>query len=278
MIRGVPIPGEGIPVAGRRADANSLIIVRKLYVIGIGAGDRRQLTVQAIEAIREADTFFVIGKGEVKRELTEVRAAMLDAYASPGHRVVEIADPPRDRVGDDAGDYREVVADWHRRRAELLGAAFDTTTGVGAILVWGDPALYDSTLRMVGHVRTAGAEFDCTVIPGVTSVQALAAAHRVVLHEIGEPVHITTGRRLRAEGAAADGSTVVMLDGECSFARIPAGDLHIWWGANLGLPDQTLIEGPLREVADSIERRREELRAAKGWVFDIYLLRRTAQR
>ncbi|WP_025352893.1 precorrin-6A synthase (deacetylating) [Nocardia nova] len=252
--------------------------MRKLSVIGIGAGDPRQLTVRAIEAIREADTFFVIGKGEVKRELTEVRAAILAAYADPAHRVVEIADPPRDRVVDDAGDYREVVADWHRRRAELLGAAFDDAAGVGAILVWGDPSLYDSTLRMVRHVRDSGVEFDYTVIPGITSVQALAAAHRVVLHEIGEPVHITTGRRLRAEGAAADGSTVVMLDGDCSFARIPADDLHIWWGANLGLPDQTLIEGPLSEVAEAIERRREELRAAKGWVFDIYLLRRTASR
>ena len=252
--------------------------MRKLYVIGIGAGDPRQLTVQAIEAIRETGTFFVIGKGEVKREPAEVRSAMLAEYADPGHRVVEIADPPRDRVVDDAGDYRDVVADWHRRRAELLGTAFDNTAGVGAILVWGDPSLYDSTLRMVRQIRDTGSEFDCTVIPGVTSIQALAAAHRVVLHEIGEPVHITTGRRLRTEGAAVVGSTVVMLDGECSFAQIPADDLHIWWGANLGLPDQTLIEGPLAEVAESIQQCRAQLRAAKGWVFDIYLLRRTASR
>ncbi|WP_227979712.1 precorrin-6A synthase (deacetylating) [Nocardia spumae] len=248
--------------------------MRKLYVIGIGAGHPRQLTVQAIEAIRQVETFFVIGKGERKRELAEVRAAMLAEYADPAHRVIEIADPPRDRRVDDADDYREVVADWHRRRAGLLADAFDGTAGIGGILVWGDPSLYDSTLRMVQRVLDGGAQFEYTVIPGVTSAQALAAAHRVVLHEIGEPVHITTGRRLRSEGAAADGATVVMLDGECSFTHLPDDDLHIWWGAYLGMPDETLIEGPLRAVADSIVRRRDELRADKGWIMDIYLLRR----
>lgn len=252
----------------------SLVTVRKLYVIGIGAGDPRQVTVQAIEAIRQVGTFFVIGKGELKRELTEVRAALLAEYADPAHRVVEIADPPRERAVDAAGDYRDVVSDWHRRRAELLGQAFDEAGDVGGILVWGDPSLYDSTLRMVQRVLAAGARFDYAVIPGVTSAQSLAAAHRIVLHDIGEPVHITTGRRVRTEGVTAGESTLVMLDGECSFARVPGEDLHIWWGAYLGMPDETLIEGPLREMEDSIVRRRNELREAKGWIMDIYLLRR----
>ena len=248
--------------------------VRMLYVIGIGAGDPRQVTVQAVEAIRQVDTFFVIGKGETKRELTEVRAAILAGHADPEHRVVSIADPPRERTVEGAADYREVVEDWHRRRAELLAEAFDATEGVGGILVWGDPSLYDSTLRMVQRVLDAGTRFEYAVIPGVTSAQALAAAHRIVLHEIGEPVHITTGRRLRTEGVAADGSTLVMLDGECSFTQVPGDDLHIWWGAYLGMPDETLIEGPLRAVEDRIVGRRNELREAKGWVMDIYLLRR----
>jgi precorrin-6A synthase len=103
-----------------------------LYVIGIGAGDPRQVTVQAVEAIRQVDTFFVIGKGETKRELTEVRAAILAGHADPEHRVVSIADPPRERTVEGAADYREVVEDWHRRRAELLAEAFDATGGSAA--------------------------------------------------------------------------------------------------------------------------------------------------
>ncbi|MBB5914594.1 precorrin-6A synthase [Nocardia transvalensis] len=248
--------------------------MRQLYVIGIGAGDPAQVTVQAIEAMRRVDVFFVIGKGDAKQELVEVRTAILAAHVDRPYRTVEIPDPPRDRVVGDA-TYRGVVEDWHERRAALLEEAFAGTEGVGGILVWGDPSLYDSTLRMVERVIARGAQrFDYTVIPGVTSAQALAARHRIVLHDIGEPVHITTGRRLREEGVAPGESTLVMLDGEASFGTVPGNDLHIWWGAYLGMPDETLIEGPLRAVEDRIIRCRDDLRARKGWIMDIYLLRR----
>ncbi|WP_378734125.1 precorrin-6A synthase (deacetylating) [Nocardia brasiliensis] len=244
--------------------------MRMLSVIGIGAGDPDQVTVQAIKAMRRVDVFFVIGKGADKRELVEVRAAILAEHVDRPYRIVEIADPPRDRA---PADYQGVVEDWHERRSALLEEAFAQVDGVGGILVWGDPALYDSTLRMIERVLARGAvRFDYEVIPGVTSVQALAARHRMVLHRIGEPVHITTGRRLREDGFT--GSAVVMLDGDCSFTQVPGDDVHIWWGAYLGMPDETLIEGPLRAVEQRIVASRDRLRAEKGWIMDIYLLRR----
>ncbi|MBX9873317.1 MAG: precorrin-6A synthase (deacetylating), partial [Beijerinckiaceae bacterium] len=144
----------------------------------------------------------------------------------------------------------------------------------GALLVWGDPALYDSTLRIVERVRDGGLPLDWQVIPGISSVQALAARHRIPLNRIGEPVLITTGRKL-AEGLplAPDG-VVVMLDGEQAFAKIPPEGLEIFWGAYLGTPDEILIAGPLAEVANTIARIRAEARARHGWIMDIYLLRR----
>ncbi|WP_280445963.1 precorrin-6A synthase (deacetylating) [Nocardia brasiliensis] len=244
--------------------------MHKLSVIGIGAGDPDQVTMQAVKALRQVDVFFVIGKGAEKQELVEVRTAILAEHVARPYRIVEIADPPRDRA---PADYQGVVEDWHERRAALLEAAFAAAEGVGGMLVWGDPSLYDSTLRMIERVLARGAvRFDYEVIPGVTSVQALAARHRMVLHRIGEPVHITTGRRLRAEGLAD--SAVVMLDGECTFTEVPGNDVHIWWGAYLGMPDETLIAGPLREVEQQIVERRTRLRAEKGWIMDVYLLRR----
>ncbi|WP_433601272.1 precorrin-6A synthase (deacetylating) [Nocardia sp. CA-135953] len=243
--------------------------MRKLYVIGIGAGDPDQVTVQAIKAMRQVEVFFVIGKGAEKQELVDVRTSILTEHLDRPYRIVEIADPPRDR---DPADYQGVVEDWHDRRSALLEHEFVQVDGVGGILVWGDPSLYDSTLRMIERVLARGAEsFDYEVIPGVTSVQALAARHRMVLHRIGEPVHITTGRRLREDGLS--GSTLVMLDGDCSFKEVPGDDVHIWWGAYLGMPDETLIEGPLRTVEREIVERRTRLRAEKGWIMDVYLLR-----
>src|SRR5690606_33041879 len=120
--------------------------MRKLYVIGIGAGDPDQVTMQAVKALREVDVFFVMGKGAEKQQLVDVRTAILEEHAARPHRIVEIPDPPRDRT---PADYNATVLDWHERRSLLLEEAFAATEGVGAILVWGDPALYDSTLRMV---------------------------------------------------------------------------------------------------------------------------------
>ena len=169
--------------------------MRKLFVIGIGAGDPDQVTVAAIKAMRAVDVFFVVGKGETKRELVEVRTRILREHVGEV-RIVEVPDPPRDRT---PGDYVGVVDDWHDRRAALLAERFAAVDGVGGILVWGDPSLYDSTLRIVDRVR-AQIAFDVEVIPGITSVQALAARHRIVLNRVGEPVHFTTGRRLREAG------------------------------------------------------------------------------
>lgn len=242
--------------------------MQKLYVIGIGAGDPDQVTVQAIKAMNRVDVFFVIGKGAEKQELVDLRTGILDEHVHGEYRVIEVADPPRDRTPD---DYEGVVDNWHDRRAQVLQEHFAATDGVGAILVWGDPSLYDSTLRIVERVLARGElSFDYDVIPGITSVQALAAQHRIVLNRIGKPVHITTGRQLRAEPVA---DALVMLDSENSFTAVPGDDVHIWWGAYLGMPDETLIEGPLRDVEAEIQRVRAQLRARKGWIMDTYLLR-----
>jgi precorrin-6A synthase len=117
-------------------------------------------------------------------------------------------------------------------------------------------------------------DFDYRVIPGITSVQALAARHRQPLNRIGEPVHITTGRRL-ADGLPAElDSAVVMLDAGFAAAGLDDPGLHVYWGAYLGTRDERLISGPLREVADEIAATKRELRERNGWIMDTYLIRR----
>ncbi|MFE3292162.1 precorrin-6A synthase (deacetylating) [Rhodococcus sp. NPDC059234] len=245
--------------------------MRELLVIGIGAGDPDQVTIQAVKAMNRAEVFFVIGKGDEKQELVDLRTTILSEHMDRDYRIVDIVDPPRDRT---PSDYTGVVDDWHDRRAAIFEEAFAAVDGVGAILVWGDPSLYDSTLRIVERVLARGVVgFDYSVIPGVTSVQSLAAQHRIVLNRIGEPVHVTTGRRLREGLPDGVRDAVVMLDADCSFTRL-AGDWQIWWGAYLGTPDEVLISGDLADVSKDIVRVRAELRERKGWIMDTYLVRR----
>jgi precorrin-6A synthase len=243
--------------------------MRSIRVIGIGAGDPEFVTAQAIRALNETQVFFAMDKGEAKSDLVALRREVCRRYITrPGYRFVELPDPAR----DDTGDYNRAVADWHAARARLWADAIAAELGpddVGAFLAWGDPSLYDSTLRILdqvgGHI-----EFRYDVIPGITAIQALTARHRIPLNEIGEPVLITTGRRLRADGLRGD--AVVMLDAECSFAKCPP-ETAIWWGAYLGTPDEILIAGTIGEVGAQIAATRTEARARHGWIMDTYLLR-----
>ena len=248
-------------------------MTRFIHVIGIGAGDPDYMTVQAIEALNDTQVFFAMDKGETKSDLVALRRQICVRFIrEPGYRFVELPDP--ERLTDT--DYREAVSDWHAARARVWASAIDTELcrdGVGAFLAWGDPSLYDSTLRILDAVA-AEIDIDYDVIPGITAVQALTARHRIPLNEVGEPVFITTGRHLRARGlsGSASRSIVVMLDAECSFRTCPA-DTRIWWGAYLGTDHELLVAGTIGEVGEQIEQLRAEAREQHGWIMDTYLLR-----
>ena len=173
---------------------------RRVLVIGIGAGDPEHVTAQAARALGETEVFFVIDKSAT--DLVAARRAILERFVGGGgYRVVEIADPPRDRT---AAAYGAAVDDWRARRAEVWERALRDELrpgGVGAFLVWGDPSLYDSTLDVLERVLARGAvAFDYEVIAGISSVQALTARHRIALNRVGGAVQITTGRRLARDG------------------------------------------------------------------------------
>ncbi|MEZ0356688.1 precorrin-6A synthase (deacetylating) [Mycobacterium sp. SA01] len=243
--------------------------MRTIHVIGVGAGDPDYVTAQAIRALNDTDVFFAMDKGEAKSDLVALRREICARYIDgPGYRFVELPDPKR--AAD--GDYTQAVADWHSARAELWARAIDTELGpdgVGAFLAWGDPSLYDSTLRILDEVARH-IEIDYDVIPGITAIQALTARHRIPLNDVGEPVLITTGRQLRKTGLS--GSAVVMLDGDCAFLGCPP-QTRMWWGAYLGTADELLMSGTVGDVGERTAALRAEARAQHGWIMDIYLLR-----
>ncbi|MEV4513050.1 precorrin-6A synthase (deacetylating) [Dactylosporangium sp. NPDC049525] len=247
--------------------------MRKVLIIGIGAGDPDHVTMQAVEAMNAVDVFLVLDKGETTADLTEARRAICERFATRRpFRTVVIADPPRDRT---AADYEGAVRDWRDERARLIEEAILAEDGVFGILAWGDPALYDGTIRILDTIAARGnVAVDYEVIPGITSVQALTARHRIMLNRVAGPVHITTGRRLAAGWPDGCDDVVVMLDADLACRAYRDEDVDIYWGAYLGTPDELLVAGRLGKVLDEIDAVRREARARKGWIMDTYLLRR----
>jgi precorrin-6A synthase len=246
--------------------------VRRILLIGIGSGDPDHVTVQAVKALNAFDVLFVVVKDGAE-ELVGLRREIVERHRTAPHRTVELPDPPR--PWRDAPDYRAAVAHWRAQRVELWREAIHEQLGdgeTGAFLVWGDPSLYESTLAVIAQVPG----IDYEVIPGVSSLHALTARHRIPLNQVGRAVRIMPARLL--EHGLPDGvdDVVVMLDPGAAFAALPPDGLDIYWGAYLGTPDEILISGALAETAGVIQRARAAARERKGWIFDIYLLRRCA--
>lgn len=240
--------------------------MKTILVIGIGTGSPEHMTMAAIDALNRADVIFLPDKGSSKADLADVRRLIVERFVTRSEpRLLGYTVPSRDA---DTSSYTQGVEDWHTALAETFSWLIEDVPdgGRGAFLVWGDPSLYDSTLRIL---ERTGAKVNVEVIPGITAVQALTAAHGIALNRIGEPVLITPGRQL----GSVDVDTVVMLDGQQAFLGADP-DLEIFWGAYLGTKDQILLSGRLGDVAQTIVETRKAARAEHGWIMDTYLLRK----
>lgn len=246
----------------------------EILLIGIGTGNPEHLTLQAIRALNRADLVLIPRKGEEKGDLADLRRGIVaEVVTNPATRVAEFDMPLRDPA---TPSYRARVEDWHDAIARAWIAAIAAHPGAEriALMVWGDPALYDSSLRIAA--RLDGARV--SVVPGLMSPQLLAASHAIPLNALGEPFLVTTGRKLRENGWPQGVDTlVVMLDGECSFRALDPAHVTIWWGAFLGMPNQITLHGPLAEAGPRILAARDRARAEHGWIMDTYLLRRHSQ-
>lgn len=251
----------------------------RVRILGVGMGPHH-VTPEVAEALRTVDYVLAAdkGKGSTDDGLLALRRAIVDANAGPGGPVdiVSVRDPERDRSTALSGaGYETAVADWHNARAAEYAAVLRERGGIAAFLVWGDPSLYDSTIRIVEKVRQLGVPVEYDVLPGISAPQLLAARHRIVLHEVGRPVHVTTGRRLQEAVAAGLDNIVAMLNPPPERLDLTGlDDWTMWWGANLGAAGERLVAGRLGDVMPEVADARAAAKAEAGWVMDLFLVRK----
>ena len=235
----------------------------RVRILGVGMG-LQHVTPEVADALRSCDYVVAADKGP-EDGLLDARRAIASEY---GVKLVAVPDPPRDRA--DPGDYPGAVRDWHEARAAAYELVLRERGGTAAFLVWGDPSLYDSTIRIVSQLaERLPIEWD--VLPGISAPQLLAARHRIVLHGVGAPVHVTTARRLRDDIAAGQTNLVVMLARALDLTGLE--DWTIWTGINLGTSSEELVTGRAGDVLPALDEARARARAAAGWVMDVHLLR-----
>lgn len=249
--------------------------MKRILLIGIGAGDPDHITVQAIKALHRVDVFFLLDKGPAKEGLADLRRTLCERFISGrSYRFVTADSPEWSRSGPDYGAAVDGLnRDKHAIFERLIREEMQEGE-TGGVLIWGDPSLYDSSIRIMERLAAGPLGIEYEVFPGISSLQALTARHKTTLNRIGKSVEITTGRRLAAAYPPDADSVAVMLDAEFVAKRHADRDLEIYWGAYIGTADEILIAGKLAEVADRIDAARQQARQEKGWIMDSYLLKR----
>ena len=250
-----------------------------LSLIGIGTGNLDHLTGQAIREINRADIVLIPQKGAGKADLADLRHAICaEVLTNPNTKIIGFDLPKRDA---DTPSYYQGVDDWHDAIAAAWHQAIAQNLGASgrvALLVWGDPSLYDSSLRISKRLIPAP---KVEVVAGLTSLQLLTAAHAIELSEKEEPILITTGGGLRDHGWPKGVDAIAVLKDDeishsaCAFQTLETEGIDIWWGAYLGMQNQLLIAGPLEEKGPTILETRAKARQNHGWVMDIYLMRKS---
>lgn len=215
-----------------------------LVGVGMGPGDPDLVTLKAVTALRTADVVLVPETDTSTSEIGRAEHLVLAACpeSAPLIRRVPFSMAQRSGVGT-------------KRRASWLASAqaaeesFAHGANSVAFATVGDPSVYSTFSYLADHVRTAVPELEVAVIPGITALQALAAASQVPLVEAQETltlVPVTAG--LEQLSAALDHSdTVVAYKGGRHLAAVldvvrqHRPDATGVMGTNLGLAEQELI-------------------------------------
>ena len=208
----------------------------RLIGVGVGPGDPELVTLKAVRVLGGADRVFV----PVLDPADTGRAEATVAEHVPAERVerlvFSLSPAARTAYWTAAG---ERVATWLRGHG-----------GTAAFATIGDPNLYSTFGYLARAVRAAVPDVVVETVPGITAMQALAAASGTVLAEGHEPLTLLPLPDGDAGLAAALdlGGTVVVYKGGRHLPSIVAASKgrDAVLGEHLGLPGERIA--PLSDV------------------------------
>jgi precorrin-2 C20-methyltransferase/precorrin-3B C17-methyltransferase len=140
----------------------------RLFGVGVGPGDPELITIKAKRAIEAADVVAYPGAQHGRSVARRIAAP----YLRESQIEVPLRYPVTTEQTDHPGGYEAALSEFYDDAAARLASHLESGRDV-AVLCAGDPFLYGSYMYL--HERLAP-RFETTVIPGVTSFSAAAAA------------------------------------------------------------------------------------------------------
>ena len=136
-----------------------MVSLGKVSLVGVGPGDPELVTRRAARVLREADTVYHPGQDQQTGFALRIVQGLLPTHATVRAAAVEMADSGK--------------------RYETLAAELAAEAGEGrrvAFITEGDPLLYSTASRVLEALQANWPEVPLEIVPGVTSLTAVAAA------------------------------------------------------------------------------------------------------
>ncbi|MFL6494488.1 MAG: precorrin-2 C(20)-methyltransferase [Nitrososphaera sp.] len=223
----------------------------KLFCIGCGPGDPDLLTVRAVELIRGADMIFAPTARQGK---ASIALSVVEKYINKFTKTVSLVFP---MVKD-----KESLRDYWKRNADEIASAVRTGKKVVYLTV-GDPALYSTWIYIQRELKNQHNDIEIEIVPGVTSMFAIAAKAGISLAEGDETVAIGPAcydmEKVKRTASACD--TVIFLKDGRYFDSVinMLGEAGFPDNATVAIAQNVSDEGELLEM-----KKISELRGKKG--------------
>jgi len=183
-----------------------------LYAVGVGPGDPELVTVKAVKALFKAQVVFAAASTKNDYSLALSIAA---PHMRPDTPVVRLDFPM-------THDKTLLEQAWQANARTVLSTLSQGLDA--AFITLGDPMTYSTFLYLLRTLKTMDPNLAVHVIPGVSSIQAAAAAAQFSLAESSETLTILSGTdgddHLRQ--ALAVCHSAVILKAYKSFPRLKA--------------------------------------------------------
>ena len=217
-----------------------------LYGIGVGPGDPELLTLKAANILGRVD---VILAASSTRNDDSLALDIARPHLAPGVRVIRLGFPM-------SRDEDTLQAAWEENARLVLA---ELALGhEAAFLTLGDPLLYSTFAYLLRTLRRLAPEQPVTIVPGITSFQAAAAATETVLAESAQNLLILPGIReagdLRRSLEGADNAVILKAYTNFSAIREELRTLptstHCVFASKMGMKEQ-FITRSLDEAPDN---------------------------